>query len=117
MVGLLIAGAIAAWAPDSFWRAFFFDGHPLAAKLWGPLVGPLVALASFVCSIGNVPLAVVLWQGGISFGGVVALIGRRPARRPAAVHRGRRHRARSALTASPGGGRSARAGAGEGEHP
>ncbi|MEU6669101.1 permease [Streptomyces sp. NPDC046727] len=74
VVGLLIAGAIAAWVPDSFWRAFFFDGHPLAAKLWGPVIGPLVAIASFVCSIGNVPLAVVLWKGGISFGGVVAFI-------------------------------------------
>ncbi|MGW3209166.1 permease [Streptomyces sp. NPDC001135] len=74
VVGLLIAGAIAAWVPDSFWRAFFFEGHPLAAKLWGPIVGPLVAIASFVCSIGNVPLAVVLWKGGISFGGVVSFI-------------------------------------------
>lgn len=74
VIGLLIAGAIAAWVPDSFWRAFFFDGHPLASKLWGPIVGPLVAIASFVCSIGNVPLAVVLWKGGISFGGVVAFI-------------------------------------------
>ncbi|TXL91914.1 permease [Streptomyces sp. IB2014 016-6] len=74
VIGLLIAGAIAAWVPDSFWRAFFFDGHPLASKLWGPLIGPLVAVASFVCSIGNVPLAVVLWKGGISFGGVVAFI-------------------------------------------
>ncbi|MGW5658698.1 permease [Streptomyces sp. NPDC003758] len=74
IVGLLIAGAIAAWVPDSFWRGFFFEGHPLAAKLWGPIVGPLVAIASFVCSIGNVPLAVVLWKGGISFGGVVAFI-------------------------------------------
>ncbi|MFD0064974.1 permease [Streptomyces sp. NPDC056637] len=74
IVGLLIAGAIAAWVPDSFWRTFFFEGHPLAAKLWGPIVGPLVAIASFVCSIGNVPLAVVLWKGGISFGGVVAFI-------------------------------------------
>ncbi|MEU5208592.1 permease [Streptomyces sp. NPDC020742] len=74
VIGLLIAGAIAAWVPDGFWQAFFFDGHPLAAKLWGPLVGPLVAMASFVCSIGNVPLAVVLWHGGISFGGVVAFI-------------------------------------------
>jgi uncharacterized protein len=44
------------------------------AKLWGPLVGPLVAIASFVCSIGNVPLAAVLWNGGISFGGVIAFI-------------------------------------------
>lgn len=74
VVGLLIAGAVAAWVPDSFWRTFFFDGHPLAAKLWGPVIGPLVAVASFVCSIGNVPLAVVLWKGGISFGGVVAFI-------------------------------------------
>ncbi|MGG2461210.1 permease [Streptomyces sp. RGM 3693] len=74
VIGLLIAGAIAAWVPDAFWRSFFFEGHPLAAKLWGPLIGPLVAMASFVCSIGNVPLAVVLWKGGISFGGVVAFI-------------------------------------------
>lgn len=74
VVGLLVAGAIAAWVPDSFWSGFFFEGHPLAAKVWGPLVGPLVALVSFVCSIGNVPLAVVLWKGGISFGGVVAFI-------------------------------------------
>ncbi|MFJ9445918.1 permease [Kitasatospora sp. NPDC101235] len=74
VIGLLIAGAIAAWVPDSFWQAFFFADHPLAGKIWGPLVGPLVAIASFVCSIGNVPLAVVLWNGGISFGGVVAFV-------------------------------------------
>ncbi|MBR7830917.1 permease [Actinospica sp. MGRD01-02] len=74
VVGLLVAGAIAAWVPDSFWHGFFFAGHPALARLWGPLVGPLVAVVSFVCSIGNVPLAVVLWQGGISFGGVVAFI-------------------------------------------
>ncbi|WP_369252823.1 permease [Streptomyces sp. R41] len=74
VIGLLIAGAIAAWVPDAFWSSLFLDGHPLAAKLIGPLVGPLVAIASFVCSIGNVPLAVVLWKGGISFGGVVAFI-------------------------------------------
>ncbi|MFD5073741.1 permease [Streptomyces sp. NPDC058371] len=74
VIGLLIAGAIAAWVPDAFWRSFFLDGHPLAAKVIGPLVGPLVAIASFVCSIGNVPLAVVLWKGGISFGGAVAFV-------------------------------------------
>ena len=60
--------------PDSFWQSFFFAGHPLAAKLWGPLIGPVVAVLSFVCSIGNVPLAVVLWKGGISFGGVISFI-------------------------------------------
>ena len=74
IIGLLATGAIAAWVPDSFWQAFFFTGHPLAAKVWGPLIGPVVAIISFVCSIGNIPLAVVLWKGGISFGGVIAFI-------------------------------------------
>ena len=74
VVGLLIAGAIAAWVPESFWQHFFFADHPVLSALWGPIVGPIVAIASFVCSIGNVPLAAVLWNGGISFGGVVAFI-------------------------------------------
>ena len=73
-IGLLVAGALAAWVPESFWQAFFFVDHPLVAKLWGPLVGPLVAMLSFVCSIGNVPLAAVLWNGGISFGGAISFI-------------------------------------------
>ncbi len=74
IAGLLIAGAIAAWVPESFWQRFFLADHPGWAALWGPVVGPVVAIASFVCSIGNVPLAAVLWNGGISFGGVVAFI-------------------------------------------
>ena len=73
-IGLVIAGALAAWVPNSFWQSFFLVHHPLLAKIWGPLIGPLVAMLSFVCSIGNVPLAAVLWNGGISFGGVVAFI-------------------------------------------
>jgi uncharacterized protein len=72
--GLLIAGAIGAWVPKHFWQAFFLQGHPLLSKLWGPVVGPMVAVISFVCSVGNVPLAAVLWNGGISFGGVVAFL-------------------------------------------
>src|SRR5206468_5101762 len=52
----------------------FFEGHPTLARFWGPLIGPAVAIVSFVCSIGNVPLAAVLWNGGISFGGVLAFI-------------------------------------------
>jgi uncharacterized membrane protein YraQ (UPF0718 family) len=72
--GLLIAGAIGAWVPNTFWQQLFLTDNPTAAAVWGPLVGPLVAVISFVCSIGNVPLAVVLWTGGISFGGVVAFI-------------------------------------------
>jgi len=72
--GLLIAGALAAWVPDTFWRAFFLTDNPQLAAIEGPLVGPLVAILSFVCSVGNVPLAAVLWRGGISFGGVVSFI-------------------------------------------
>lgn len=72
--GLLIAGALAAWVPSEFWQAFFFVDHPLLAKIWGPFIGPLVAIISFVCSVGNIPLAAVLWNGGISFGGVIAFI-------------------------------------------
>ena len=60
--------------PESFWQNFFFADHPVLSTLWGPIVGPIVAIVSFVCSIGNVPLAAVLWNGGISFGGVVAFI-------------------------------------------
>jgi hypothetical protein len=74
ILGLLIAGAIAAWVPESFWQHFFFADHPVLSFAWGPIVGPIVAIVSFVCSIGNVPLAAVLWNGGISFGGVVAFI-------------------------------------------
>jgi uncharacterized membrane protein YraQ (UPF0718 family) len=72
--GLLIAGALAAWVPDSFWRSLFLEQHGTLGKVWGPLIGPGVAALSFVCSIGNVPLAAVLWNGGISFGGVVAFV-------------------------------------------
>ena len=72
--GLLIAGALAAWVPNSFWQSLFFEKHDTLALFWGPLIGPLVAIVSFVCSIGNVPLAAVLWNGGISFGGVLAFI-------------------------------------------
>ncbi len=74
VIGLLIAGAAAAWIPDTFWQGLFFTDHPVWARIWGPLIGPLVAVAAFVCSIGNVPLAAVLWNGGISFGGVVSFI-------------------------------------------
>src|SRR5471030_955797 len=72
--GLLIAGALAAWVPHSFWQGLFLAHHPTLAKLWGPLIAPLVAIISFVCSVGNVPLAAVLWNGGISFGGVLTFI-------------------------------------------
>jgi uncharacterized membrane protein YraQ (UPF0718 family) len=74
VIGLLLAGVLAAWVPQDFWNMFFLSSHPLAATLWGPLVGPIVSVLSFVCSVGNIPLAAVLWNGGISFGGVIAFI-------------------------------------------
>ncbi len=73
-VGLLIAGALGSWVPSEFWKAFFLTQNPLLASIWGPIIGPIVAIFSFVCSVGNVPLAAVLWNGGISFGGVVSFI-------------------------------------------
>jgi uncharacterized membrane protein YraQ (UPF0718 family) len=72
--GLLIAGAIAAWVPQEWFAKFFFTSHPFFSKLWGPIVGPFISVISFVCSIGNVPLAAVLWNSGISFGGVISFI-------------------------------------------
>jgi uncharacterized protein len=72
--GLLIAGALAAWVPQEFWQLFFLSDHPFLAKRVGPLIGPVVAIISFVCSIGNVPLAAVIWNGGTSFGAVISFI-------------------------------------------
>jgi uncharacterized membrane protein YraQ (UPF0718 family) len=74
VLGLLISGALAAWVPKEFWQAFFLSADPVGSKIVGPLIGPIVAIFSFVCSIGNVPLAAVLWNGGISFGGVIAFL-------------------------------------------
>ena len=74
VAGLLIAGAVAAWVPDSFWQHLFAADHPIVSAIVGPLVGPVIAVLSFVCSIGNVPLAAVLFGGGISFGGVISFM-------------------------------------------
>ena len=61
--------------PQSFFNSLFLTGHGGALQvLENVLVGPLVAVLSFVCSVGNVPLAAVLWGGGISFAGVIAFI-------------------------------------------
>jgi len=72
--GFLIAGYVSL-LPASFFNALFVtDAPPLVRTLENVLVGPVVAALSFVCSIGNIPLAAVLWSGGISFGGVIAFI-------------------------------------------
>jgi uncharacterized protein len=73
-LGLLISGALATFVPNDFWTALFLTHYPLWSKIVGPLIGPMVAVLSFVCSVGNVPLAAVLWNGGISFGGGVAFL-------------------------------------------
>jgi uncharacterized protein len=73
-LGFLIAGALAAWVPNSWWQAFFLTNHPTLNAFWSPLIGPVISMLSFVCSVGNVPLAVVLWNGGISFGGVISFV-------------------------------------------
>ena len=72
--GLLIAGALGALVPHGFWSSLFLSGHGFLSVVWSVLVGPIVAILSFVCSIGNVPLALILWNGGIGFGGVIAFL-------------------------------------------
>ena len=74
VIGFLIAGALEAWVPDSVWQHLFLSGHGVGSEVWGALIGPLVAALTFVCSVGNVPLAAVLWRGGISFGGAIAFV-------------------------------------------
>ncbi|HEY2599513.1 MAG TPA: permease [Candidatus Dormibacteraeota bacterium] len=73
-IGFLVAGALAAWVPNNWWQALFLTNQPALNEFWGPLIGPVIAMLTFVCSVGNVPLAVVLWNGGISFGGVISFI-------------------------------------------
>lgn len=74
VIGYVVAGFLAVAVPASVWSAVFFSGHGFASSLENALVGPLIAIVSFVCSVGNVPLAAALWHGGISFGGVVSFV-------------------------------------------
>ncbi len=74
VIGFTVAGLLAALVPDALWGHIFVSGHGFASSVENALVGPLIAILSFVCSIGNVPLAAALWKGGISFGGVVAFV-------------------------------------------
>jgi uncharacterized protein len=73
-VGFLIAGALGSWVPDSVWSNLFLTGHGAWSDVWDAAIGPIIAMLSFVCSVGNVPLGAVLWRGGISFGAVIAFI-------------------------------------------
>jgi uncharacterized membrane protein YraQ (UPF0718 family)/YHS domain-containing protein len=74
VIGYVVAGFLAVSVPMAWWNDVFLSGHGFWTSLENALVGPLIAFISFVCSIGNVPMAAALWHGGISFGGVIAFI-------------------------------------------
>jgi YHS domain-containing protein len=73
-IGLLVAGALSAWIPAVWWTNLFFEHHGPASAIWGVLIAPFVASFAFVCSVGNIPLAAILWRHGLGFGGVMAFI-------------------------------------------
>ncbi|MCU1589954.1 MAG: hypothetical protein JWP11_1210, partial [Frankiales bacterium] len=74
VIGFAVAGFAAMAVPVRVWQALFLTGHGFWSALENVIVGPVLAFISFVCSIGNVPLAAALWKGGISFGGVIAFV-------------------------------------------
>ena len=75
VVGFLIAGFLAALVPNDWWKALFIEtGSPVLRVIENAAVGPIIAIVSFVCSVGNIPLASLLWANGISFGGVISFI-------------------------------------------
>ncbi|HYL53658.1 MAG TPA: permease, partial [Acidimicrobiia bacterium] len=74
VIGYGIAGFLAVLVPMEWWNDLFFHGHGFWTTLENVVVGPLIAVISFVCSIGNVPMAAALWHGGIGFGGVISFV-------------------------------------------
>jgi uncharacterized membrane protein YraQ (UPF0718 family) len=74
IIGFLLAGFISLLGDDFFNGLFLQDSPAAIQTIWGAFIGPVIAVLSFVCSVGNVPLAAVLWSGGISFAGVMAFI-------------------------------------------
>src|SRR3954447_22132936 len=73
-LGFLIAGFVGLLPMDAFNVLFVTDAPGPVQTIENVVVGPLIAVLSFVCSVGNVPLAAVLWSGGISFSGVIAFL-------------------------------------------
>ncbi len=74
VIGYTVAGFLAVLVPMDWWNEVFLTGHGFWTSLENVIVGPFIAFISFVCSIGNVPMAAALWHGGISFGGVISFI-------------------------------------------
>ena len=73
-IGFLLAGFVAQLGNGFFNSLFITDAPAPLPTIENVLVGPMIAVLSFVCSVGNVPLAAVLWSGGISFAGVLAFL-------------------------------------------
>ena len=74
VIGFLVAGLAAKLVPESFWNALFLSGNGIITSVQNVIIGPVIAFISFVCSVGNIPLAATLWHGGISFGGTISFI-------------------------------------------
>jgi hypothetical protein len=73
-IGYLVAGLLSTLVPVHVWNTLFIHGHGFWTSLENVVVGPFIAVIGFVCSVGNVPLAVAFWKGGISFGGVISFV-------------------------------------------
>jgi uncharacterized membrane protein YraQ (UPF0718 family)/YHS domain-containing protein len=74
VIGYLVAGVLAVAVPTSIYGILFLQGHGIWTEIENVIVGPFIAFISFVCSVGNVPLAAALFKGGFSFGGTIAFI-------------------------------------------
>jgi len=74
IIGFIVAGLASTLVSVSVWRSLFISGHGIFSTIENAVIGPVLAFISFVCSVGNIPLAAALWKGGITFGGVIAFI-------------------------------------------
>ncbi|AJY46014.1 permease [Martelella endophytica] len=75
LAGFLIGGILSVFVPDAVWQALFLVDAPAWLRVpLNAVIGPIIAIFTFVCSIGNVPLAAVLFSSGASFGGVLAFL-------------------------------------------
>jgi hypothetical protein len=75
IVGFLIAGVVAVFIPHSLWNILFLKGSsPVVRITISALIGPIIAMLTFVCSIGNVPLAAIFWSQGMNFAGVLSFL-------------------------------------------
>lgn len=74
LIGFVVAGFLSVHVPNSWWSQLFFKGHGTLSLLENVVAAPLLAVISFVCSVGNIPLAAALWIHGVAFGGVISFI-------------------------------------------